>query len=151
MTLGIWDTAGSERYESMSRIYYRGAKAAIVCYDLTDVSSFDRAKFWVNELKTSEEDCNVYLAGTKYDLVQENKSERKVDKHAVEGYQEEIGAKDIIETSAKTGHNVEELFTKIAADFVEAMSRQTVKKEDDNVKLSLVNPREQKKKGCSCN
>ena len=109
----------------MSRIYYRGAKAAIVCYgklaahcfgrharkayflaDLTDVSSFDRAKFWVNELKTSEEDCNVYLAGTKYDLVQENKSERKVDKHAVEGYQEEIGAKDIIETSAKTGHNV---------------------------------------------
>ena len=106
VTLGIWDTAGSERYESMSRIYYRGAKAAIVCYDLTDVSSFDRAKFWVNELKTSEEDCNVYLAGTKYDLVQENKSERKVDKHAVEGYQEEIGAKDIIETSAKTGHNV---------------------------------------------
>jgi len=32
VTLGIWDTAGSERYEAMSRIYYRGAKAAIVCY-----------------------------------------------------------------------------------------------------------------------
>ncbi|XP_010793782.1 xanthine dehydrogenase/oxidase-like [Notothenia coriiceps] len=32
ITLGIWDTAGSERYEAMSRIYYRGARAAIVCY-----------------------------------------------------------------------------------------------------------------------
>jgi len=28
----LQDTAGSERYEAMSRIYYRGAKAAIVCY-----------------------------------------------------------------------------------------------------------------------
>uniref|UniRef100_A0A3P9NGN3 RAB24, member RAS onco family n=1 Tax=Poecilia reticulata TaxID=8081 RepID=A0A3P9NGN3_POERE len=33
ITLGIWDTAGSERYEAMSRIYYRGARAAVVCYD----------------------------------------------------------------------------------------------------------------------
>lgn len=49
------DTAGSERYEAMSRIYYRGAKAAIVCYDLSDGSSFDRAKFWINELQQNEE------------------------------------------------------------------------------------------------
>uniref|UniRef100_A0A8C3KAK9 RAB24, member RAS oncogene family n=1 Tax=Calidris pygmaea TaxID=425635 RepID=A0A8C3KAK9_9CHAR len=55
VTLGIWDTAGSERYEAMSRIYYRGARAAIVCYDLTDSSSFQRAKFWVNELQNCEE------------------------------------------------------------------------------------------------
>ena len=53
----LQDTAGSERYEAMSRIYYRGAKAAIVCYDLTDRTHFDRAKFWVNELKQNEEVC----------------------------------------------------------------------------------------------
>ena len=74
--------------------------------DLTDTSSFERAKFWVNELKTSEEDCTVYLCGTKCDLVAENKTARKVDRHIVEAYREEIGAKDIIETSAKTGHNI---------------------------------------------
>lgn len=49
------DTAGSERYEAMSRIYYRGARAAIVCYDLTDKSSFDRARFWIGELQKHEE------------------------------------------------------------------------------------------------
>lgn len=77
------DTAGSERYEAMSRIYYRGARAAVVCYgegsglvtatvglggtlgpgagpdtslpDLTNSSSFQRAKFWVNELQNCEE------------------------------------------------------------------------------------------------
>lgn len=38
----------------MSRIYYRGAKAAIVCYDITEKASFDRVKFWVQELRKNE-------------------------------------------------------------------------------------------------
>eukprot|EP00118_Oscarella_pearsei_P010509 m.64826 g.64826 ORF g.64826 m.64826 type:complete len:53 (+) comp35283_c0_seq6:1402-1560(+) len=45
----------------MSRLYYRGAKAAIVCFDLTDSTSFERVRFWVNELKVTEE---VYLEVT---------------------------------------------------------------------------------------
>lgn len=69
------DTAGAERYEAMSKLYYRGAKAAVICFgevlnrnvcvlfvsrdrdfvDLTDSSNFERAQFWVNELKTHEE------------------------------------------------------------------------------------------------
>jgi Ras-related protein Rab-24 len=136
----------------MSRIYYRGAKAAIVCYDLTDSASFERAKFWVNELKTSEEDCNVYLCGTKCDIVEENKMARDVDKRVVEEYREEIGAKDNMETSAKTGHNVVELFTKIAEDYVEAMKRESAKPDEDKVDLTLQRPGTHKKKsGCSCN
>lgn len=55
------DTAGSERYEAMSRIYYRGAKAAILCFDLTDKSSFDRIRFWIGELRQHEEVSNVRL------------------------------------------------------------------------------------------
>ncbi|KAK3727037.1 hypothetical protein QZH41_012559, partial [Actinostola sp. cb2023] len=55
VTLGIWDTAGSERYDAMTRVYYRGATAAIICYDLTDENSFHRAKYWINELQTYEE------------------------------------------------------------------------------------------------
>lgn len=51
----LQDTAGSERYEAMSRIYYRSAVAAVLCYDLTDKSSFDRARFWVGELRLTEE------------------------------------------------------------------------------------------------
>lgn len=55
--LGVWDTAGQERYKAMSRIYYRGAKAAVVCYDLTAADSFREAKFWVQELLKQEEVC----------------------------------------------------------------------------------------------
>lgn len=116
VTLGIWDTAGSERYEAMSRIYYRGAKAAVVCYDLTERSSFERAKFWVNELKMHEEHCKIYLCGTKYDIIQRDKKLRQVDYHMTTDYADEIGAK-VFETSSLSCHNVEELFYEVAKDF----------------------------------
>ncbi|XP_076825553.1 ras-related protein Rab-24-like [Clavelina lepadiformis] len=114
--LGIWDTAGSERYQAMSRLYYRDAKAAIVCYDVTEQTSFQRARFWIDELLQNEENCKVYLAGTKIDLVQSHTKPRSVDLHDVCDYGEAIKAA-VLETSSKTGENVNDLFLKIAFDF----------------------------------
>jgi len=148
VTLGIWDTAGSERYESMSRIYYRGAKAAIVCFDLTDQSSFERAKFWVNELKQTEEECVVYLCGTKYDLVEENKKSRKIDLGIVRDYAEEISAK-FTETSAKTGYNIDPLFMSIAEDYINTSRDKGASRQETTQSsgLRLEQPTPQKK-GC---
>merc|ERR1719163_1261587 len=53
VTFEIWDTAGQERYHSLAPMYYRGARAAIVVYDVTSKPSFDRAKSWVTELQQS--------------------------------------------------------------------------------------------------
>ncbi|XP_070387324.1 ras-related protein Rab-24-like isoform X3 [Dermacentor albipictus] len=86
ITLGIWDTAGSERYEAMSRIYYRGAGAAIVCFDLTDRESYQKAKFWVNELRKHEEQAQTL--GLKNQL---HKAEAAVELWFPEGLS--IGAK----------------------------------------------------------
>lgn len=47
----IWDTAGQERYHSLAPMYYRGAQAAIVVYDVTNTDTFGRAKAWVKELQ----------------------------------------------------------------------------------------------------
>merc|ERR1739841_297673 len=47
----IWDTAGQERYHSLAPMYYRGAAAAVVVYDITNADSFQRAKSWVKELQ----------------------------------------------------------------------------------------------------
>ncbi|XP_073425325.1 ras-related protein Rab-24 [Dendrobates tinctorius] len=134
VTLGIWDTAGSERYEAMSRIYYRGAKAAIVCYDLTDRSSFERVKFWVNELQNFEEHCRIYICGTKSDLVEYDKGMRQVDFHDVQDYADEIKA-HLCETSSKTGQSVDELFQKVAEDYVNYSDFQ-VQSEPKGVDLS---------------
>ena len=48
----IWDTAGQEKYRSLTKIFYKDAKAAILVYDITRKSSFDEIKnYWYNQLK----------------------------------------------------------------------------------------------------
>jgi Ras-related protein Rab-24 len=132
----------------MSRIYYRGAKAAIVCFDLTDLSSFERAKFWVNELKQTEEGCVVYLCGTKVDLVEDSKKARKVDVHVVREYSEEINAR-YMETSAKTGYNIETMFMTIAEDFMS--HNKAASPEVPGSTLRLEQPQTSRRgKDCSC-
>ncbi|KAG6479362.1 hypothetical protein ZIOFF_062825 [Zingiber officinale] len=49
--LEILDTAGQERYHSLAPIYYRGAAAAVIVYDISKLESFERAKKWVQELQ----------------------------------------------------------------------------------------------------
>ncbi len=70
----IWDTAGQERYHSLAPMYYRGAQAAIVVYDITNQDSFVRAKNWVKELqRQGNPDIVIALAGNKVDLEEERK------------------------------------------------------------------------------
>ena len=73
--LEIWDTAGQERYRSLANMYYRGAKAAIVVYDITNRDSFNEAKYWINELyNKAPSNPHIVLAGNKYDLRQSGRA-----------------------------------------------------------------------------
>merc|ERR1712146_293107 len=108
--MGIWDTAGQERYRSLAPMYYRGATAAIVVFDITKRDSFNGAKSWVKELqRRGDQNVVIALAGNKCDC--ENK--RKVETEEAMQYAKD---NDIIfmETSAKTAHNVKDLFLEIA-------------------------------------
>jgi len=106
----IWDTAGQERYHSLAPMYYRGAASAIVVYDLTNRRSFDRAKSWVKELqRQGNPNIVIALAANKLDL----EASRQVEIVEAKQYAEENGC-IFMETSAKTNHNVTQLFTVIA-------------------------------------
>jgi small GTP-binding protein len=71
----IWDTAGQERYRSLAPMYYRGAAAAIVVFDITKKDSFNGAKSWVKELqRRGDPNVVIALAGNKADM----ESKRKV-------------------------------------------------------------------------
>ncbi|GAB5357523.1 hypothetical protein AAMO2058_000381700 [Amorphochlora amoebiformis] len=106
----IWDTAGQERYRSLAPMYYRGAAAALVVYDITDPDSFMGARTWIEELqRQGSADIVIGLAGNKLDLA----SQRKVDSKEAKSYADENGC-IFFETSAKTGANVQEIFVAIA-------------------------------------
>jgi len=106
----IWDTAGQERYHSLAPMYYRGAQAAIIVYDITSSDSFDRAKSWVNELKRQgNANIVIALAGNKVDL----EKHRKVPSGEAQKYADENELL-FMETSAKNATNVNEIFVAIA-------------------------------------
>jgi len=114
--VGVWDTAGSERYESMTRMYYRGARAAILCYAVTDPDSWERLQFWVKELQAVEEKCRLYVAATKLDLL-DGQKKRQVDYHNTTDFCDANDAK-LFETSSKQNDGIEELFATIVEDYV---------------------------------
>ena len=115
LKLEIWDTAGQERYHSLAPMYYRGAAAAVIVYDVTSPESFARAKSWVRELmRQGNQDLVMALAGNKADLAAGGDgSERKVSAEESQAYADENGLL-FLETSAKTAQNVNELFTALA-------------------------------------
>lgn len=106
----IWDTAGQERYYSLIPMYYRGANAALVVYDITSAESFERAKRWIEDLKTEKPDNFVkVLIGNKVDLSEAAVITEEMGKQ----YAEQEGLL-FYQTSAKTGEGIKDLFLELA-------------------------------------
>ncbi|RKP24797.1 small GTPase superfamily, partial [Syncephalis pseudoplumigaleata] len=98
----IWDTAGQERYKSLAPMYYRNANCAVVVYDITQMSSLEKAKSWIEELhKQADPNIVIALAGNKADL----SARRAVPTEVAKAFASEHGLL-FLETSAKTAENV---------------------------------------------
>ena len=73
--LNLWDTAGQEKFDTLTKMYFRGAQAALIVYDVTEEFSFEKAKKWVKDLNDTEahESLTIVkaLVGNKSDNVEE--------------------------------------------------------------------------------
>lgn len=108
--LQIWDTAGQERFRSITRAYYRDAQALLLLYDITNRSSFENIRAWIAEIhEYAQEDVVIVLLGNKADMT----NERVVKTDEGERLAKDYGIV-FMETSAKTGLNVELAFTAVA-------------------------------------
>eukprot|EP00092_Neocalanus_flemingeri_P033262 GFUD01036173.1.p1 GENE.GFUD01036173.1~~GFUD01036173.1.p1 ORF type:complete len:297 (+),score=103.39 GFUD01036173.1:157-1047(+) len=115
--LQIWDTAGQERFAPLGGLYYHGAHAVIIAYDVSNKKTFENVQKWNNKFDDRDtEDINTVkvLVGCKSDL--EDMREISSDTGKTQAIQ--IGAR-WAETSSKTGNNVEMLFEEVAKAILE--------------------------------
>uniref|UniRef100_A0A8V0XGK7 RAB6A, member RAS onco family n=1 Tax=Gallus gallus TaxID=9031 RepID=A0A8V0XGK7_CHICK len=145
--LQLWDTAGQERFRSLIPSYIRDSAAAVVVYDITNVNSFQQTTKWIDDVRTERgSDVIIMLVGNKTDLA---------DKRQVSIEEGERKAKELnvmfIETSAKAGYNVKQLFRRVAAALPGMESTQD-KSREDMIDIKLEKPQEQpvSEGGCSC-
>ncbi|KAH3763882.1 Rab31 protein [Pelomyxa schiedti] len=105
--LQIWDTAGQERFKGMAALFYKGAHAAIICYEIISRDTFEGVKKWVSELQanTSGSPPIFIIAGNKKDM----EASRQVPTMDGKNFATSIGA-EFFETSAKTGEGISALF-----------------------------------------
>ncbi|XP_074227218.1 ras-related protein Rab-6B isoform X2 [Camelus bactrianus] len=104
--LQLWDTAGQERFRSLIPSYIRDSTVAVVVYDITNLNSFQQTSKWIDDVRTERgSDVIIMLVGNKTDLA---------DKRQITIEEGEQRAKELsvmfIETSAKTGYNVKQVF-----------------------------------------
>lgn len=116
----IWDTAGQEKYHSVCHLYFRGANAALLVYDITSKDSFGKAQQWLKDLEKefSPGEVVVMLVGNKTDLGQEREVTFEDGKEFAESHNLLF-----METSAKLNHQVTEAFGAIARELLQREER----------------------------
>ncbi|XP_041276408.1 ras-related protein Rab-36 isoform X1 [Onychostruthus taczanowskii] len=112
--LQIWDTAGQEKFKCIASAYYRGAEVIITVFDLADIQTLDHTKQWLEDALSENEPGSsfIFLVGTKKDLVSDAVCER-TELDAIR-FAKEMQA-EYWSVSAKTGENVKEFFSRVAA------------------------------------
>ncbi|KAK2946995.1 putative GTP-binding protein YPTC1 [Blattamonas nauphoetae] len=144
--LQIWDTAGQDRFKTITASYYRGAHGIVVVYDTTDLTSFRNVSTWLGEVdKHVTDTVTKLLVGNKCDLtsrrqVQEAEAQKFAQQHSIL----------FMETSAKTAQNVDLAFIQMATEIRKRVSQnhKPVAGADSG---NTINPdQKQDKKDCSC-
>ncbi|XP_012504323.1 PREDICTED: ras-related protein Rab-17 [Propithecus coquereli] len=117
----IWDTAGQEKYHSVCHLYFRGANAALLVYDVAKKDSFHKAQQWLRDLEKEFRpgEVVVMLVGNKTDLSEE----REVTFEEGKEFAESKGLL-FMETSAKLNHQVTEVFSAVARELLQRDDRE---------------------------
>jgi small GTP-binding protein len=109
--LTIWDVGGQDRFKFMRSRFYDGAHGALLIFDLSRADTYNEIKKWLSEFRAhAGDDVPFILIGNKVDLIED--IGEVVEREKANAYAESEGS-IYIDTSAKTGENVEDAFVRL--------------------------------------
>lgn len=143
-TFCLWDTAGQEKFNALTNIYYRDAKGAILVYDVTLKETFQKVEKWYDELTVFNSDTVIVIAGNKIDMKKVD-----IDNNVIEEFCKEKKVEHIF-TSAKTNEGLDEIFYKVCRDIASKMNSELNKKHSmkKGIKLQVDENKDEKKDTC---
>ncbi|MFX1417289.1 MAG: Rab family GTPase [Promethearchaeota archaeon] len=115
--LQVWDFGGQDHFRPILKNYAKGARGALLLFDLTRISSLQSIDQWVNICREENPDIPIIFLGTKLDL----KDKINVDDSFALGFKEKFNFFEYLKISSKTGENVNKAFELIATKLVEGL------------------------------
>lgn len=134
----IWDSAGQERFKTVTRQYYKNAEGVMLIYDVTSQKSFSMIEEWFKSIiENKRKDAQVILIGNKKDMVN-----RVISAEQGESLAKKFEIK-YYETSALSGENVDQVFEELAENILKIKLNT---EEEESISLSYNSERDGKKK-----
>ena len=145
----LWDTAGQEKFHSLTAGFFRNAEGIIVMFDVTNTISFENIRNWTESIKThmSSEIDNipVIIVGNKIDLY-----EREIKTEEANKYCNELGYK-YFETSAKTGENVNQTIKYLVKEVLKIKVNKNKNTQSNNEQnANIIITKRQNEGNCPC-
>lgn len=138
ITLNLMDTAGQERFRTVTASTLKLANGIFVVFSLTDPNSFEQVTYWMEQIRDNNGKVPIILIGNKCDLV----DQRKVSKEDAEELAKKLGV-NYFETSAKTGQGIHEAFNLLAQRAYDTYKQA-------NIIITPPTKKEEKKKKSKC-
>ena len=144
--LQIWDTAGQEKFNSITCNYYRKAHGIMIVFDITDLESFEAVKKWLAEIRNyAQDDVSKILIGNKCDL----ESKRQVTIEDAKRFAAE-NSMEYLETSAAEEVNIDNAFRKMAKMLLARFNKNSAVDSTDPTKSGLLQTMRKNKTKTGC-
>merc|ERR1719266_276338 len=134
--LMLWDTAGQEEFDAITKAYYRGAQACVVAFSTTDRDSLAAVRKWRKKVEDECGDIPMVLVQNKIDLI----AQSEINQSEAEALSRELNMR-LYRTSVKDDLNVSVVFQHLAENYVnKVISSNTVERQPESLIIGKRKP-----------